>query len=50
MNGKCSYPLVDALKKQYINLDGGGDKMFVDCKSYISLRLEVHSLVHNTIR
>jgi len=50
VNGKCGYPLVDALKKQYIDLDGRGDKMFVDCKSYISLRLEVRPLVHNTVQ
>jgi len=41
VNGKCGYPLVDALRKQYRGLDGRDDKMFVDFKSSISLRLEV---------
>ena len=41
VNGKCGYPLVDALREQYTGLDGKGDKMFADCKSYISLSFEV---------
>jgi len=41
LNGKCGYPLVDALKKQYTNLEGRDDKMFVHCKSSISIRFEV---------
>ena len=41
VNGKCGYPLVDAMRKQYRGLDGRDDKMFVDFKSSISLRLEV---------
>lgn len=43
VNGKCGYPLVDALRKQYRGLDGRDDKMFADFKSSISLRLEVRS-------
>ena len=41
MDGACGYPLKDALKKRYAGLDGRDDKMFVGCKSSISLRLEV---------
>ena len=41
VNGKCGYPLKDALKKHYTGLDGRDDKMFVDSKSAISMRLEV---------
>jgi len=41
VNGKCGYPPVDALRKQYRGLDGRDDKMFVNFKSSISLRLEV---------
>ena len=41
VNGKCGYPLVDALRKQYTGLDGRDDKMSFGCKSAISLRLEV---------
>jgi hypothetical protein len=41
VNGACGYPLEDALKKRYAGLDGRDDKMFVGCKSSISLRLEV---------
>jgi len=40
VNGRCGYPLVDALKKRYTGLDGRDDKMFVDFKSSISIRLE----------
>ena len=36
MNGRCGYPLVDALKERYTDLDGRGDRMFVGCKSYSS--------------
>jgi len=43
VNGECGYPLKDALKKQYTGLDGRDDKMFVTCKSSISIRLEVRS-------
>lgn len=39
--GKCGYPLTDALKKQYTGLDGRDEKMFIDSKSSISIRLEV---------
>ena len=41
VNGGCGYPLKDALKKQYTGLDGRDDKMFVNCKSSISIRVEV---------
>ena len=41
VNGKCGYPLKDALKKQYTGLDGRDDRMFVDFKSSISIRVEV---------
>ena len=41
VNGDCGYPLEDALKKRYTGLDGRDDKMFVDFKSSISIRLEV---------
>ena len=41
VNGKCGYPLRDALKKQYTGLDGRDDRMFVNFKSSISIRLEV---------
>ena len=41
VNGTCGYPLNDALKKQYTGLDGRDDKMFINCKSSISIRLEV---------
>jgi hypothetical protein len=43
VNGRCGYPLEDALKKQYTGLDGKDDEMFVDCKSSIALRLEVRT-------
>jgi len=45
VNGVCGYPLVDALKKQYTGLDGRDDKMFTNCKSSISIRLEVRPFV-----
>jgi len=41
VNGKCGYSLVDALKKQYLGLEGRDDKMFTSSKSSISIRLEV---------
>ena len=44
VGGKCGYPLVDTFKKQYTGLDGRDEKMFVDSKSSISIRLEVRSL------
>jgi len=43
VNGVCGYPLVDALKKQHPGLDGGDDKMSMNGKSSITLRLEVRS-------
>jgi len=45
VDGKCGYPLEDALKKHYTGLDGRDDKMFVDFKSSISIRLEVRIVV-----
>jgi hypothetical protein len=41
VNGKCGYPLKDALGKRYTGLDGRDDKMLIDCKSSVSIRLEV---------
>lgn len=41
VKGRCGYPLEDALKKRYAGLDRRDDKMFVDCKSSISIRVEV---------
>lgn len=41
VNGVCGYPLKDALKKQYTGLDLRDAKMFINCKSSISIRLEV---------
>ena len=41
VNGKCGYPLGDALKRQFTGLDGKDEKMFVGYKSSISIRLEV---------
>ena len=46
VNGKCGYSLSDALKERYTNVDGRGDRTFVDCKTYISLRLEVRLPIH----
>ena len=43
VNGKCGYPLGDALRKRYRGLDGRDDKMFADSKTSISLRIEVRS-------
>jgi len=45
-NGKCGYPLVDALQERYTGLGGRDDTMFVDCKSYISLGFEVRPSNH----
>lgn len=41
VNGKCGYPLIDALRGCYTGLDGRDDRMFVGSKSSISMRLEV---------
>jgi len=41
VNGKCGYPLGDALKKQYTTLDGWDDEMFDTPGSTINIRLEV---------
>jgi len=41
VNGKCGYPLEDALEKKYAGLDRRDDKMLVGFKSSVSLRLEV---------
>ena len=41
VNGRCGYPLKDALRSQYTGLDGRDNKMFINCKSPISIRLEV---------
>ena len=41
VNGKCGYPLGDALKKQYTGLDEKDDRMFICSRSSISMRLEV---------
>ena len=41
VNGNCGYPLKDALRKHYTGLDGRDEKMFIDFKSSISIRLEV---------
>jgi hypothetical protein len=42
VNGKCGYPLTDALMERYSGLKGGDDKMFVDLRSSsIAMRLEV---------
>ena len=41
VNGKCGYSLRDALNKWYAGLDGRDEKVFVDSKSEISIRLEV---------
>lgn len=45
VNGACGYPLKNGLKKIYTNLDGRDDKMFVNFKSSISIRVEVRSSV-----
>ena len=41
VNGKCGYPLADALHERYTGLDERDEKMFVDSKSAITIRLEV---------
>ena len=41
VNGKCGYPLRDALNKWYTGLDERDEKMFVNSRSSISIRLEV---------
>ena len=41
VDGKCGYPLRDALRKRYTGLGGRDDKMFEDSKSSISIRVEV---------
>ena len=41
VNGRCGYPLHDALKRCYTGLDGRDDTMFRGFKSSISIRLEV---------
>jgi hypothetical protein len=41
VNGRCGYPLRDALEKRYTGLAGRDDRMFVDFKSSISIRVEV---------
>ena len=41
VDGKCGYPLKLALNKRYTGLDGRDEKMFVDSKSAISIRVEV---------
>ena len=45
VNGKCGYPLKDAMKKQYTGLDGRDDSMFVDFNSFISIRVEVRPVL-----
>ena len=44
VNGRCGYPLKDALEKRHTGLEGRDDKMFVDFKSSISIRVEVSSI------
>ena len=41
VNGKCGYPLENALKKQYAYLDGGYEKVVVSSTSSTTIRLEV---------
>lgn len=41
VNGKCGYPLWDALKMQYIYLDRRDEKMFTIAESSVAIRLEV---------
>jgi len=40
VNGKCGYPLEDALNRQYTGLDNRDDKMLTNFKSSISIRVE----------
>ena len=46
-NGRCGYPLVDALGKRYTGLEKRDEKVFVGYKSSISIRLEVRSISKN---
>lgn len=41
VDGKCGFPLRNALDKRYTGLDGRDDKVFLGSKSSISIRLEV---------
>lgn len=41
VNRKCGYPLEDGLRKVYNGLDGRDDKMVIDSKACISIRVEV---------
>jgi len=41
VDGKCGYPLKDALRKRYTGLDGRDDKMFENSRSSISIRVGV---------
>jgi hypothetical protein len=42
VNGKCGYPLRDALMERYSGLNGRDDRIFVDLgSSSIAMRLEV---------
>jgi len=41
VNGKCGYPLRDALKKQYTGLDERDEKVFPDYGTTTNVRLEV---------
>lgn len=41
VNGKCGYPLEDALKMRYTGLDGGDEKVPFDLETSISLGLDV---------
>jgi hypothetical protein len=41
VNGRCGYPLEDALEKLYTGLEGRDDKMFVGFASSVSVRVEV---------
>ena len=45
VNGKCGYPLANALREQYTGLDRRDSKILVDSKSSISIRLEVRPSV-----
>jgi len=45
VNGKCGYPLENALKERYTGLDRRENSILVDSKSSISIRLEVRSSV-----
>ena len=45
VNGKCGYPLKQALEKEYTGLDGRNNVISVDSKSSFSIRLEVRPSV-----